>query len=98
MSRHLPKIDADCLARTVCQVMTPILRGLLAIVLLVSGNSRLHGNENDLSPRAIAGKQVEGAEILPPAPGIFQRITILGASVSAGFTLAEPFGGQKTDS
>src|SRR5688572_6814983 len=33
---------------------------------------------------------------LPSAPALFQRIVVLGASVSAGFVISEPLGGPQT--
>jgi hypothetical protein len=45
--------------------------------------------------------QIQGREpqTLPhAAPDLFQHVIVLGASVSAGFTIAEPFGGKKTAS
>jgi hypothetical protein len=75
-----------------------ILR-LLATLFFVGSGVGLQGDE--LSSRAANETQVNGTEsqtAANPAPHLFQHVIVLGASVSAGFTIAEPFGGKKTAS
>ena len=75
-----------------------ILRLLTALLIVVSREGLLAQERSPLAPHKTQGKGTDTEPARHPAPELFQRVIVLGASVSAGFTISEPFGGKKTES
>ncbi|HEX5177312.1 MAG TPA: hypothetical protein VFV83_09800 [Chthoniobacteraceae bacterium] len=77
---------------------TNILRLLTTALIVVSVGGLRADDRPATAPHEAQVKGEETPTEPHAAPHLFQHVIILGASVSAGFTIAEPFGGKKTAS